>query len=80
MTPLALTGDGRVETCTVLHRAAAGFEPPYAVAYVVLAEGLRAFGPVVGAEPDAVRPGAGVRVVLGGAGQPPYCFHLIEEP
>ncbi len=72
--PLPLSGSGQVETCTVIHRAPAGFESPYAVAYVALQEGVRAFGPVRDIDPEAVRPGLQVRVVPGGEGEPPYWF------
>lgn len=61
-----LSGQGRVYTYTVMHRAPApGFqeEVPYAVALVELEEGIRMFSNIVGCSPAEVRVGMPVKVV-----------------
>jgi len=55
---LAAEGRGVVDACTTVHRAPApGFEPPYVVARIRLAEGPVMLSNVVGANPDGVRIG-----------------------
>jgi uncharacterized OB-fold protein len=59
------SGDGRVKSFTVIHRAvSAAYEPdvPYVVALIELAEGPTLMSNIVGCAPEAVRIGAPVRV------------------
>jgi uncharacterized OB-fold protein len=50
------SGSGTVDACTVVHRAPApGFEPPYVVARIRLAEGPVLLSNVTATDPDAVR-------------------------
>jgi len=44
----AVSGRGRLHTYVINHRAAPGFEPPYAIAVVELAEGPRMMSNIVG--------------------------------
>ena len=56
------SGRGTVDTFTVVHRPLPGFEPPYVVARVRLAEGVVLLTNVVDVEPDGVRCDQAVRV------------------
>ncbi|MGW7415162.1 OB-fold domain-containing protein [Streptomyces sp. NPDC054863] len=59
---VAATGEGTVFSYVVMHHPAfPAFDPPYAVALVELAEGVRMISNVVGAAPDEVRIGMRVR-------------------
>ena len=51
-----LSGKGTLHTYLINHRAAPGFEPPYAIAVVQLAEGPRMMSNIVGVEqtPEAL--------------------------
>src|SRR4051812_15836742 len=51
-----LSGRGTLHTYLINHRAAPGFEPPYAIAVVQLAEGPRMMSNIVGVEqtPEAL--------------------------
>ncbi|MFI0977923.1 bifunctional MaoC family dehydratase N-terminal/OB-fold nucleic acid binding domain-containing protein [Streptomyces sp. NPDC021093] len=56
------SGEGTVFSYVVMHHPAfPAFDPPYAVALVELAEGVRMISNVVGVAPDEVRIGMGVR-------------------
>lgn len=56
------SGEGTVFSYVVMHHPAfPAFDPPYAVALVELAEGVRIISNLVGVEPDAVRIGMRVR-------------------
>lgn len=60
-----VSGKGKVETFTVIHRSfVPGFEGPYVAAWIALPEqeGLRAFGNVTGCAPDEVTIGMAVEV------------------
>lgn len=60
-----VSGRGKVETFTVIHRSfVPGFEGPYVAAWIALPEqeGLRAFGNVTGCAPDEVTIGMAVEV------------------
>ncbi|PHQ50584.1 protein dehydratase [Streptomyces cinnamoneus] len=62
-TAVEASGDGSVYSYVVVHHPAApGFEPPYAVGLVELAEGVRMISNVVGVAPDEVRVGMPVRL------------------
>ncbi|HYH72820.1 MAG TPA: OB-fold domain-containing protein [Nocardioides sp.] len=52
-----VSGDGTVDACTVVERAMPGFDPPYVVARVRLAEGVVLLSNVLAADPYAVRVG-----------------------
>lgn len=57
------SGAGTVDTCTVVHRAPApGFEPPYVVARVRLAEGVLLLTNVEAPDPAAVGCGDAVHL------------------
>jgi uncharacterized protein len=59
----SVSGRGTVHTFSVIHRTfLPGFETPYVVAWVELAEGARAFGNIIGLPPEEVRIGMPVRV------------------
>jgi uncharacterized OB-fold protein len=51
-----LSGRGKLHTYLINHRAAPGFEPPYAIAVVELDEGPRMMSNIVGVEqtPEAL--------------------------
>ena len=50
-----VTGAGVVDSCTVVERAMPGFDPPYVVARVRLAEGLLLLANVESDDPHGVR-------------------------
>ncbi|MEZ0076852.1 Zn-ribbon domain-containing OB-fold protein [Planotetraspora sp. GP83] len=58
-----VSGEGVVHTFTVVHRSFVTPErEPYAVAWIDLAEGARAFGEIVGCPHDGIHIGMPVRV------------------
>ncbi|MEU9332968.1 OB-fold domain-containing protein [Streptomyces sp. NPDC048290] len=62
-TPVAARGDGTVHSYVVMHHPPfPAFDPPYAVALVELAEGVRMVANVTGVPYDKVRIGMAVRV------------------
>lgn len=64
--PLVLSGEGTVESFTVVHSPPAGYElqAPYAMAVVRLAEGPRITAQVVDIDPDEVKVGMPVTKVF----------------
>ncbi len=72
LAPEEVSGKAEVITFTINHQPwIPGFEPPYAIAIVELAEqkGLRVTTNIVGCEPDEVAIGMKVQVVFEDAGQ-----------
>lgn len=62
-TPVEVSGDGTVYSYVVMHHPPfPAFEPPYAVALIELAEGVRMISNVVGVPPGEIRVGLPVRV------------------
>lgn len=60
-----VAGTGTVYSATVVHRAPGpGFETPFALAVVILDEGVSLLSHVVGGPPDQVRIGDRVRVTM----------------
>lgn len=57
-------GTGRLLSFVVNHRGPQGFEPPYALGVIELAEGPRMLAGVIAARPDEVPVGAAVRAVF----------------
>ena len=66
MLPVQLSGEGVVETYTVVHEAAEGFDMqvPYVLAIVRTKEGPMLTGQIVDLEPSAVRIGLPVRAMF----------------
>ncbi|GII86123.1 hypothetical protein Ssi03_41130 [Sphaerisporangium siamense] len=56
------SGDGEVDACTVVERAMPGFQPPYVVARVRLAEGVLLLSNVVTERPHDVGVGDALRL------------------
>ena len=74
------SGEGEIYSYSVMRRT----EPPYAIAYVKLAEGPTMLDQNASLPPfDAIAVGKPVRLVLaptGGAGPPVPCFRVVESP
>ncbi|MFI1563721.1 OB-fold domain-containing protein [Streptomyces sp. NPDC020490] len=76
------SGEGTVYSYVVVHHPSVpGFDPPYAVALVELAEGVRMVGNVVGVPCDDVRIGLPVRLAFRAGGEDPVLpvFRPREE-
>ena len=70
------SGEGEIYSYSVMRRT----EPPYAIAYVKLAEGPTMLTNIVATPFDAIAVGKPVRLVLaptGGAGPPVPCFRIV---
>jgi uncharacterized protein len=73
------SGEGEIYSYSVMRRT----DPPYAIAYVKLAEGPTMLTNIVATPFDAIAVGKPVRLVLaptGGAGPPVPCFRVVESP
>jgi uncharacterized OB-fold protein len=66
------SGRGTVHSYTIVHRAPPGFESPYAVALVDLAEGVRMLTGLLDVPPEGVT--VGLEVELAVAGDPPLPY------
>jgi uncharacterized OB-fold protein len=66
------SGRGTVHSFTIVHRAPPGFDPPYAVALVDLAEGVRMMTGLLGLDPGQAA--VGLEVELAIAGEPPLPY------
>lgn len=67
MEETALSRKGKIDTFSVLHVAAPGFEVPYVVAYTILPEGPKVFSMIDDGEPteQSLKIGQEVELVLG---------------
>ena len=71
-------GDGVLLSFVVNHRAPAGFEPPYALGVVALAEGPHLTGVIRTDQPEALKIDAPVRVAFEDRGdRRVVCFEVI---
>ncbi|HWG91719.1 MAG TPA: Zn-ribbon domain-containing OB-fold protein [Candidatus Thermoplasmatota archaeon] len=66
LAPVTFSGNGTVETCSVVHNGPAGFEDqtPYVMAIIKLDEGPRITAQIVDCAPDQVGIGTRVRKVF----------------
>ena len=66
------SGRGSLYSFSVVHRAPPGFEAPYAVALVDLAEGVRMMAGLVDVAIDGLEPGQALEVAIQGDPALPY--------
>lgn len=52
MQEIQLGSRGKIDSFSVLHVGAPGFEPPYIIAYVVMPEGAKVLALITGCEPS----------------------------
>lgn len=69
MARIGLSTEGTLYSWSVVHVAPKGWKVPYIAAYVDLAEGVRVFSHIVGAEPGALRMDMTVKVCTARLGE-----------